>query len=48
MTLERDSLVEDLDTLRERNKLLRERGKELHDGKGLVEGELGKTKKELS
>lgn len=48
VTLERDALVEDLDNLKERNKLLRKRGKELHNGKALVEGELGRTKEELS
>lgn len=44
----RDTLAKDLDTLREHNMLLRERGMEIWDEMALTDGKLGKVREELA
>lgn len=48
LTLGHDGLIEDLDTLRERNRLLPKRGKDLQEEKVAVKVELAGTKEVLS
>lgn len=48
LTLEHEGLIEDLDTLREHNRLLHEKGRKLKGKKIAVKRELAGTNEELS